>query len=143
MSVAKPEIVVGFDDSVGAAAALRQAIALADRMGSDLVLVFCTEPPSASAGGAGDQRDVIASIAEEVLGRANALAHSAGVTSRGEVVTGRPVEGLIAVADGVDAVMIVVGHHGEGPLRGALLGATANRLLNQAERPVLVVPATE
>lgn len=39
--------------------------------------------------------------------------------------------------------MIVVGHHGQGPLRGALLGATANRLLNQAERPVLVVPATE
>ncbi len=112
-------------------------------MGSDLVLVFCTEPPSASAGGAGDQRDVIASIAEEVLGHGNELAQAAGVTSRGEVVTGRPVEGLIAVADNVDAPMIVVGHHGEGPLRGALLGATANRLLNQADRPVLVVPATE
>ena len=39
--------------------------------------------------------------------------------------------------------MIVVGHHGQGLLRGALLGATANRLLNQAERPVLVVPATQ
>lgn len=38
---------------------------------------------------------------------------------------------------------LVVGHHGEGPLRGALLGATANQLLHQAERPVLVVPATE
>lgn len=143
MSTAHAEIVVGFDDSVGAAAALRQAITLAKQMGSALVLVFCTEPPSASAGGAGDQRDVIASIAEEVLGRANALAQSGGVASRGEVVAGRPVEGLIAVADKVDALMIVVGHHGEGPLRGALLGATANRLLNQAERPVLVVPATE
>ena len=137
------EIVVGFDDSVGAGAALRQAISLAGQMGSDLVLVFCTEPPSASAGGAGDQRDVIASIAEEVLGRGNELARAAGVSSRGEVVTGRPVEGLIAAADSVNAPMIVVGHHGEGPLRGALLGATANRLLNQADRPVMVVPATE
>ena len=111
VSTAHSEIVVGFDDSMGAAAALRYAIALADRMGADLVLVFCTEPPSASAGGAGDQRDVIASIAEEVLGRANELAQSAGVASRGEVVAGRPVEGLIAVADQVDAPMIVVGHH--------------------------------
>ena len=73
------EIVVGFDDSMGAAAALRHAIA---------------------------------------------LAQAAGVASRGEVVAGRPVEGLIAVADNVDAPMIVVGHHGQGPLRGALLGAT-------------------
>ena len=143
MSMANPEIVVGYDDSDGASAALSQAIGLAKQMGADLVLVFCTEPPSASAGGAGDQRDVIASIAEEVLGRGNALAQAAGVASRGEVVAGRPVEGLIAVADNVDAPMIVVGHHGQGPLRGALLGATANRLLNQAERPVLVVPATE
>lgn len=143
MSMANPEIVVGYDDSDGAGAALSQAIGLAKQMGADLVLVFCTEPPSASAGGAGDQRDVIASIAEEVLGRGNALAQAAGVASRGEVVAGRPVEGLIAVADNVDAPMIVVGHHGQGPLRGALLGATANRLLNQAERPVLVVPATE
>ena len=143
MSMANPEIVVGYDDSDGAGAALSQAIGLAKQMGADLVLVFCTEPPSASAGGAGDQRDVIASIAEEVLGRGNALAQAAGVASRGEVVAGRPVEGLIAVADNVDAPMIVVGHHGQGPLRGALLGATANRLLNQAERPVLVVPAAE
>ena len=41
----------------------------------------------------------------------------------------------------VDAPMIVVGHHGEGPLHGALIGATANKLLHQSERPILVVPA--
>ena len=62
-------------------------------------------------------------------------------TFAGELVDGRPAEGLIAAADEHDAAMIVVGHHGEGPLRGALLGATANKLLHLAERPVLVVPA--
>ena len=90
-----------------------------------------------------DARDVIASIAEEVLGRGIATAIAAGLEARGELVAARPVDGLIAVADQVDTSMIVVGHQGEGPLRGALLGATANRLLHQAERPVLVVPATE
>ena len=39
--------------------------------------------------------------------------------------------------------MIVVGHHGEGALRGALIGATANKLLHHSERPVLVVPALD
>lgn len=137
------EIVVGFDDSEGATAALTQAVSIAKGLGTGLVLVFCTEPPSANAGGAGDQRDVIASIGEEVLGRGIAIASAAGLEARGELVAARPVDGLIAVADQVDAPMIVVGHHGEGPLRGALLGATANRLLHQAERPVLVVPAVE
>ena len=137
------ELVVGFDDSAGATAALAQAISIAQGLGTGLVLVFCTEPPSANAGGAGDQRDVIASIGEEVLVRGTEIAAAAGIHARAELVAARPVDGLIAVADQVDAPMIVVGHHGEGPLRGALLGATANLLLHQAERPVLVVPATE
>jgi nucleotide-binding universal stress UspA family protein len=137
------ELVVGFDDSEGATAALTQAIGIAKGLGTGLVLVFCTEPPSVNAGGAGDQRDVIASIGEEMLGHGTGIAAAAGIHARGELVAARPVDGLIAVADQVDAPMIVVGHHGEGPLRGALLGATANKLLHQAERPVLVVPSTD
>ena len=137
------EIVIGFDDSEGAVAALAQAVTLARGLGAGIVLVFCTEPPSVNAGGAGAQRDVIASIAEDVLARGIASAGGSGVAVRAELVDARPVDGLIATADTVDAPMIVVGHHGEGPLRGALLGATANKLLHQAERPVLVVPAPE
>ena len=135
------EVVVGFDDSDGANAALQQAIVLAKGLGTGVVLVFCTEPPSAYAGGAGDQRDIIAAIGEERLSHGLATATAHGAAARAELVSGRPVEGLIAVADQVDAPMIVVGHHGEGPLRGALLGATANKLLHLADRPVLVVPA--
>ena len=33
------------------------------------------------------------------------------------------------------------GAHGESPIRGALLGSTAHKLLHLADRPVLVVPA--
>jgi nucleotide-binding universal stress UspA family protein len=38
-----------------------------------------------------------------------------------------------------DARMIVVGTHGESPLRRAILGSTAHELIQIAERPVLVV----
>ncbi len=137
------EIVVGYDDSDGARAALATGIDLARRLDVVLVLVFCTEPPAVSAGGAGDQRDVIAAIGEERLGHGVALADAADVRTLAQLVAGRPVEGLIAAGDKYDALFIVVGHHGEGPLRGALLGATANKLLHLAERPVLVVPAPD
>lgn len=138
------DIVVGYDDSDGAQAALRQAVLLARGLGRGIVLVFCFEPPAVLAGGAaGDQRDVIEAIGEERLATGIATAAAAGVDARGELVDARPVEGLIAAADAEDAPMIVVGHHGEGPLRGAVLGATANKLLHLAERPVLVVPAPE
>ncbi len=137
------DIVVGYDDSIGARAALTQAVAIARGLATGIVLVFCSEPPSVNAGGAGDQRDVIASIGTEMLAHGIAAVAPSGVAARAEVVDARPVDGLIAVANQVDAPMIVVGHHGEGPLRGALLGATANKLLHQAERPVLVVPAPD
>ncbi len=54
-----------------------------------------------------------------------------------------PAEALIAVADEHDARMIVVGSHGERPLKSALVGSTPTRLLHLAERPVLVVRAPE
>jgi nucleotide-binding universal stress UspA family protein len=50
-------------------------------------------------------------------------------------------EGLIEVADEHDARMIVVGSHGERPLKSALVGSTPTRLLHLSERPVLVVRA--
>ena len=138
------DIVVGYDGSNGSDAALDQALALAERLGCGVVLAFCFEPPAVLAGGAaGDQRDAIEALGETRLNRGREIAIARGITVHAELVDARPVEGLIAAADKHDAIMIAVGHHGEGPLRGALLGATANLLLHQAERPVLVVPSTE
>jgi nucleotide-binding universal stress UspA family protein len=93
------------------------------------------------AGGAGDQRDLVEDIGRDTLETAMARHAADGVAMRGELVDARPVEGLLAAAEACDAPMIVVGHHGEGPLHGALIGATANKLLHQSERPILVVPA--
>jgi nucleotide-binding universal stress UspA family protein len=50
---------------------------------------------------------------------------------------------LIAVAEERDARMIVVGSYGERPLKSLLVGATPNKLLHLAERPVLVVRAPD
>jgi nucleotide-binding universal stress UspA family protein len=49
-------------------------------------------------------------------------------------------EAIVAVADECDAGVIVVGSHGHGPLRAALLGSVSAGVLRRAARPVLVVP---
>ena len=79
--------------------------------------------------------------AAEALQEALALAEQAGVPARGELVEGRPSSGLVDLADETDAQMIVVGSYGEPPLKGALIGSTAHKLLHLSERPVLVVRA--
>lgn len=135
------EMIVGYDGSAGADVALATAVALAKKTGDGVALIFCYEPPAIRAGGAGDQRDVVEGIGRDTLEAAIARHADDGVPMRGELVDARPVDGLIAAADECDAPIIVVGHHGEGPLHGALIGATANKLLHQSERPILVVPA--
>jgi nucleotide-binding universal stress UspA family protein len=37
--------------------------------------------------------------------------------------------------------MIVVGSHGEGPLKGAIIGSTPHKLIQLSSVPVLVVRA--
>jgi nucleotide-binding universal stress UspA family protein len=55
------------------------------------------------------------------------------------LVHGKPATALLAVADQRDARMIVVGSCGESPLRSLILGSTTYKVLNQSQRPVLVV----
>ncbi len=59
------------------------------------------------------------------------------------VVEGRPAEAILGVAHKVDAQMVVIGSAGYGRLGAAFLGSTANDLVRQSERPVLIVPAHE
>jgi nucleotide-binding universal stress UspA family protein len=56
-----------------------------------------------------------------------------------EVIEGTPAEALIRVAQGRDAREIVVGSRGLGRFR-ALLGSVSHRLLERADRPVVIVP---
>ena len=56
------------------------------------------------------------------------------------IVERPPAAALVELAEERDARVIVVGTRGESPIRGALLGSTPHKLLQLADRPVLVVP---
>lgn len=57
-----------------------------------------------------------------------------------EIHHGNPVGRILEVADRLDVDLIVVGSHGKGRLKYALLGSVAEKLLRKSQRPVLVVP---
>jgi nucleotide-binding universal stress UspA family protein len=132
------EIVLGYDESDGSQAALEQALRLCADLGAELVVVFAYTvaiPERESA----DFRHTLEEIGQEATRTALGRASDAGVSARPEIRHERPADAILEVADECDARMIVVGSHGEGPITGALLGATPYRLLHRAQRPVLVV----
>jgi nucleotide-binding universal stress UspA family protein len=72
------------------------------------------------------------------LEEASTLAAEEGVSARTELLTGSPVDEIVAYADSIDADMIVVGSRGHGAVASALLGSVSQGVLHEARRPVLV-----
>jgi nucleotide-binding universal stress UspA family protein len=134
------DLVVGYDGTPGSRAAAAEAVRLAKPLDARVVFAFAywTNP---AGGDVGDMLATLRELGEAHILESKQLAEAAGVASRGELVNDRPSSGLVQVADDVDAQMIVVGSYGEKPLKGALVGSTAHKLLHLSERPVLVVRA--
>ncbi len=59
------------------------------------------------------------------------------------VRVGNPVDEILALAEAVDADLIVMGAHGLGIMAGAVIGSTSRRVLRRCERPVLVIRLPE
>ena len=132
-------VVVGFDGTDGAHAALAEALHLAGSLDVELIAVFAYDAPLSveSQDLVAAQREHGDAVLEDALGRARA----AQVRARGELVNDRPAEGLASVAAEEGAQMIVTGSYGERPLRSLILGSTPHRLLHISEVPLLVVSA--
>lgn len=132
-------LVVGYDGSDCAKAALEAAIQFAGTTGDGIVVAFGYEP-----GGYGEEHsahlEAVRRFGEEITAPAIERAARAGVDSKLALVPERPAAALIALAEEHDARAIVVGTHGESPLRGAILGSTPHKLLHLSRRPVVVVP---
>lgn len=138
------EMIVGYDGSDCAKAALVKAIELAKATGDGIAVVFGYEPPSMRAGGpVGYQRDLIEQMGRERIAEAMATLEGTGVTATSVEIEELPADALIDVAEQRGASMIVIGTRGESPVVGAILGSTAYKLLHRTTVPVLVVPAPE
>jgi nucleotide-binding universal stress UspA family protein len=135
------QIVVGYDGSDCSKTALEEAVKMAKDLGDGLVLAFGYAPPGTWGGEIAEHEEAIEEYGRKLMAEAKDRVASDGVEVKVELVAKRGPEALADVARAHDARAIVVGSHGEAPLKGAILGSTPYKLLHQAERPVLVVPA--
>ncbi|WP_407547574.1 universal stress protein [Streptomyces sp. Pv4-95] len=136
-------VILGYDQSPGAARALRVAIEVAAAFGERLVLVFGAAAP----GGTGEEyrahHEAIRQASRTSLDQAAAAVDEAGVPSTVEIIDEKPAQALLDAASRHDGRVIVVGSWGESPIRGALLGSTPHKLLHLSTVPVLCVPTAE
>jgi nucleotide-binding universal stress UspA family protein len=131
-------IVVGYDGTEGAQAALAEALRVAGPLGAELVVAFASHL-NPGGGEVSDTADAIHERGEAVLQEALDAARGAGVTARAAIVHGRPYEALAELAEAEGAQLIAVGSYGERPLRALVVGSTPPRLMHVTHVPVLVV----
>jgi nucleotide-binding universal stress UspA family protein len=132
-------LVLGYDGSDCAKAALEAAVDSAKAFGDRIVVAF-----GAGVFPVGEDSDhlrLVRKMGADWANEAVAAIQAAGVTDvETAVIDARPAEALLKVAADRGARMIVVGTYGEHPLTGAVLGSVPHKLLHLSQVPVLVVP---
>jgi nucleotide-binding universal stress UspA family protein len=138
-------IVLGYDDSPSANAALAETIRVAPLLGTSVIVVFGFH--MSALGGpitGGESRDFRAKLEQmgtRAVKRAVSDLEAAGIDVTTRLVEAKPADAILQVADEAGASMVVVGTVGENPISGALLGSVVLRLVQRSPVPVLVVPA--
>jgi nucleotide-binding universal stress UspA family protein len=134
-------IVVGYDGSEAARAAIAYAVAAA--RGRRVIIVHAYEAAPADLAARlrvalePDREAAGLAVLDEVLLEGND--ELADAEWEGRLVAGAPAEAIMRVAEEVDADAIVVGSHGHGRL-AALLGSVSHELVRRAPRPVTIIP---
>ncbi len=129
-------IVVGYVETAEGRAALDRAIAEASQRGARLIVI------NSHKGGTSLDRDTAMELDENMDG-VHTILHDAGIEHEvRQLVRGvDPAEDLVAVADEVDADLIVIGLRRRSPVGKLILGSNAQQVLLEASCPVLAVKA--
>jgi nucleotide-binding universal stress UspA family protein len=129
------------DGSEHAFNALKLALALAKQNSSELHMVSVLEIAYAP--------EFIEEVREEtgaaarrfhkVLRRAHEMAEKSGVTLSPHVLSGHPVRDVVALAADIKADLLVIGATGHSAIYERMIGSRADRIVQLAQCPVLVV----
>ncbi|MFC6786168.1 universal stress protein [Halobaculum halobium] len=131
------EIVVATDGSDPADAAVETGLALSGALGARLHACTVVDPFATGQrvtdlrAAREDADDRVTAIAE--------LARDAGIDAEPVVREGTPHRELSAYLNDAGADLLVIGTHGRGGARRALLGSVAEKLVRTVDVPVLVV----
>jgi nucleotide-binding universal stress UspA family protein len=132
-------VVIGVDGSLGSDRAVEWLAKNGGALTDDIIAVH-GEKPLAQFVPLDDPRSWYQLDLDRMQGWVAPL-RDCGLGARTLVIDGDPVDAMTDAAIAEGAGMIVVGARGSGGVRGLRLGATALKVLHQAELPVLMVPA--
>jgi nucleotide-binding universal stress UspA family protein len=140
-------ILICYDGSPGAARAIASAAAL---LGPRHAVVLDIAPPITPAESLATISSVVpgnsfeelnTADATEVAGRGAEIARSSGFDAEARAALAAPTwQGIVDVADELDAALIVLGSRGLNGLQEALDGSVSHQVAKHAGRPVLIVP---
>jgi nucleotide-binding universal stress UspA family protein len=149
-------IVLGYDGSACARAAVARCADLLEQTGGGKVVVVVAYPLSVGYVPPGmtnapmlmgpelqEHVDALAESARQQAGEAAEELRGPGVEVVTETTTDSAADSLLDAAGRHAADFIAVGTHGEGAISGALLGSTSYRLVHRSRVPLLIVPLRE
>ena len=129
------------DGSKPAVKALELAIAMAKQNAAVLHLVCVEEIPQMPEyiEEVREAKGVAARRFRPVIERARLLAEQSGIDIKVHVVSGHPVRMIVDLVDGIGADLLVIGAIGHSALYERMIGSRADRIVQLAACPVLVV----
>ncbi|MBO9360211.1 MAG: universal stress protein [Thermomicrobium sp.] len=136
------KILVGFDGSPGAQAALRHAIELARLFGAELWSLSVIEIPqwgTATIAEIDEQRRIVEQELSTLQEAAHQQATEFGVELHTVTRMGHPAQLLVQEAQRGAFDLLVIGHSGRSGVWGVFLGTTADKVVGHAPCSVLVV----
>lgn len=132
---------MGYDGSDGARLALEKTAELARLTGAEVHVVAVGRLPEYAE--TRDEVDEAREQAEKFYGRqleeAAAFLATRQLAARTHLGFGKPSEEILRLAQELEVDLIVLGTRPYHPLRRRLLGATADKVVDHASCPVLVV----
>jgi len=135
-------VLVAFDGSPQAELALDHAVALAQNYQARLSLVAVIPPPpllawQAPGGPQALQEAEQAELETRLRDAADRVPDDLSITTR--LLDGDPAREILRAAREGDHDVIVLGSRGRGRVSAALLGSVSNRVMHDADVPVIVI----
>ncbi len=123
------KILIATDGSIFSEVASREAISIAKRCGSNLVVLSVAK------------RDENLSAAKESIDKVSKVVEKEGIKVEALTPKGIPFEVIVKTAAQKNAGLIVVGSHGRTGTERLLMGSVTERVIGHSESAVLVVKA--
>ena len=132
------KILVGFDGSEGAEQALNRAMMLIDEYGV-LILIAVVPAPDFKSFVDADAYDTLKIKAKTIIDNTITDLGEQSFEIRGIIEIGDAASKIIDISNDLDVDLIVLGSKGKSELGNYLIGSVANKVVQYAHKPVMVV----